>query len=180
MTRLSKGLASFWSRLRSEDGSATIEFVIALPVLMAVFSASFESGFMMTRSVLMERAVDMTMRELRLGHFVNPTFQGLKVDICSRTNMIPDCLHVLKINMQPISTTDWDLPNNAPACVDRSQPIRPDLTPAPGSENDLMLVQVCATADPMFPTTGIGAALREETGGYYIITTSAYVNEPSS
>lgn len=181
MTRFAKCLASVWSRLRSEDGSSTIEFVIALPVLMTVFMASFESGFMMTRTVMVERSLDMTMRELRLGHFVNPTFAQLKADVCSRTMVIPDCNNVIKINMQPISTTAWDLPAAQPACVDRSQPIRPDLTPNPGGENELMLVQVCVTADAMFPSTGIGLALpKDPNGGYFITSTSAYVNEPSS
>ena len=177
-SRLSQKLVA---ALRREDGSATVEFVIALPVLMTVFMASFESGFMMTRSVMVERSVDMTMRELRLGHFVNPTFGQLKADICSRTLVIPDCFNVIKINMQPVSTTTWGLPTTPPACVDRSEPIRPDLTPNPGAENELMLVQVCVTADAMFPTTGIGLALpKDPNGGYFITATSAYVNEPSS
>lgn len=178
VTRFAKRLVAGFRR---EDGTATIEFVLAIPAVLMIFMASFESGLMMTRGMMVERSVDMTMRELRLGHMIMPTFAKLKADICSRTRVIPDCLNAIKIHMQPVSTVIWDLPVAQPECVDRSEPIKPDLVPNPGVDNELMLVRVCVTADAMFPTTGIGLALpKDPNGGYFIVSTSAYVNEPSS
>ncbi|MGB8813882.1 MAG: TadE family protein, partial [Paracoccaceae bacterium] len=82
VTRFAKRLVA---GLRREDGTATIEFVLAIPAVLMIFMASFESGLMMTRGMMVERSVDMTMRELRLGHMIMPTFAKLKADICSRT-----------------------------------------------------------------------------------------------
>jgi hypothetical protein len=43
-----------------------------------------------------------------------------------------------------------------------------------------MLLRACITVDPIFPTTGIGAGLKAEANGngYYIMTSSAFANEP--
>jgi Flp pilus assembly protein TadG len=54
--------------LRNEEGTATMEFVLVIPLIMMIFMASFESGLLMTRSIMLEQSVDMAMRELRLGH----------------------------------------------------------------------------------------------------------------
>ena len=50
MTRLfrhfSKRLAAFVPEaLRREDGTATMEFVLVIPLIMAIFMASFACGF---------------------------------------------------------------------------------------------------------------------------------------
>ena len=63
MKKLRKWLAR---ALRCEDGAATLEFALSVPVLITIFMASFESGLLMTRSIMLEQAVDITMRELRL------------------------------------------------------------------------------------------------------------------
>jgi hypothetical protein len=44
-----------------------------------------------------------------------------------------------------------------------------------------MLMRICLKAQPMFPTTIVGAALiagGENDGSYAIATTSVFVNEP--
>lgn len=48
-----------------QDGSATIEFVILFPGLMMLFLMGFEAGYYMVRNVSLERAVDMTVRDVR-------------------------------------------------------------------------------------------------------------------
>ena len=53
MKRLARGF-------RREDGTASVEFVMVVPVLLTVFMASFESGLLMTRSIMLEQAVDIT------------------------------------------------------------------------------------------------------------------------
>ena len=50
MSRLPEGLFHLW---RDESGVATIEFLFDLPVLLVIFMASFESGLMMTRSIML-------------------------------------------------------------------------------------------------------------------------------
>lgn len=177
MRRLAKWLSATFRR---EDGTATIEFVLVVPAILMIFMASFESGLLMARHIMLERSVDMTMRELRLGILVNPTHDSLKTEICSRTVVISQCESTIRIHMQPVSTTTWALPSDAPVCVDRAEPINPVTIVNPGSENEVMLVRVCVVVDAMFPTTGIGLGLpKDGQGGYALVSMSAFVNEPS-
>ena len=115
MTRLLRSFAARLAalvpeRLRGEDGTATMEFVLVVPLIMAIFMASFEGGLLMIRTIMLEQAVDITMRELRLGHYPNPTNIVLKREICSRTVIFPDCQNSIKIEMDRVSTTTWVMP----------------------------------------------------------------------
>ncbi|MDP2737634.1 MAG: pilus assembly protein, partial [Pseudorhodobacter sp.] len=137
-------------------------------------------GLLMVRSTMLERAVDLTMRELRLGHFVNPDHAMLKADICARTVIIANCNDVLKLSLEPIDTATWVLPDSVPTCVDRAAEIQPVTEVSPGGAEEIMLVRACVIADALFPTTGIGLDLAVDAlGGYGIYTESAFVNEPA-
>ena len=165
---------------RREDGATAIEFVLVIPLLMAVFMASFESGLLMVRSIMLEQATDMTMRELRLGHFPLITHQSLKDEICSRTVIFPNCSSQIQVEMQRISTTNWALPDHAVTCVDREEVIQPVTALQIGQQNDMMVVRVCITQDAMFPGTGIALGMHlDDAGGYGLTTTTAFVTEPS-
>ncbi|MES2434296.1 MAG: TadE family protein [Pseudomonadota bacterium] len=165
---------------RREDGTAALEFVLAVPLLITIFMASFESGLLMIRSIMLEQSVDMTMRELRLGHYTLPDSALLKKEICKRTIIFKDCEANITIEMTRISTTAWALPTAGVACIDRSEEILPVLVFQAFQQNDVMLVRVCVVQDAMFPTTGIGLGLpKDGHGGYGVIATTAFVTEPT-
>ena len=177
MIRLLKFIRRGW---RDETGVATVEFLFALPVLMAVFTASFESGLFMTRQIMLEQSLDMVMRELRLGHYVAPDAALLKTEICSRTVIFNDCEANLTIEMQKISTTSFTMPSTTATCVDTAEEIQPVLILQTGQQNDLMIVRACIRLTAMFPTTGIGLGLnKDSTGAYGIVAMSAFSNEPT-
>ena len=178
--RMTARLASFLTEsLRREDGTATMEFVLVVPVIMMIFMASFESGLLMIRTIMLEQSVDMTMRELRLGHYPGATNHLLKQEICARTVIFPNCTNNLKIEMNRISTTTWVMPATPPHCINRQQPIDPVLV-LTFQQNDVMLVKVCIVLDAMFPATGIASNMvLDSSGGYAIITRSAFSIEPS-
>ena len=177
MSRLLKRLAR---ALRREDGTAAMEFVLSVPLLVMIFMASFESGLLMIRSIMLEQSVDITMRELRLGHYTLPNAALLKKEICKRTVIFKDCSTNIMIEMTRISTSTWALPTTGVACIDRSEDIQPVTSLQIGQQNDIMLVRVCVVQDALFPTTGIGLGLpKDGKGGYGVIATSAFVTEPS-
>lgn len=164
---------------RREDGTAAIEFAMTVPLLMMIFMASFESGFLMIRSIMLEQSVDMTMRELRLGHLPLATAETLKDEICSRSVILSNCEDNITIEMRRINTTSWDLPTSNVACVDREDAFEPPSFEL-GQQNDVMLVRVCVVQDAMFPTTGVGLGLpKDDQGGYGLITTTAFSVEPN-
>ena len=179
LSRLRDALRSF---RRREAGSGALELVIVLPVMMMVFMYSAESGLYMTRQIMLERAVDLTVRDLRLGRIPTPTHAELKDDICANSSIIPDCDTALRVELVRVSTTNWNLPNTAIECVDRDEPIELSLEFNPGVENELMLVRVCLIQDAIFPGTKFSEGIAREgdsAGGYAIVSTSAFVNEPS-
>lgn len=166
--------------MRREDGTATMEFVLVIPAIMAIFMASFESGLLMTRSIMLEQSVDMTMRELRLGHFPSVTNKLLKDEICSRTIIFPDCSKNIKIEMERISTATFDFPAAPDHCINRREVGEPVVALNAGQQNDLMMVRVCVVMDAMFPSTGIAMKLPlDSDGGYGLVARTAFVTEPS-
>ena len=120
--------------------------------LLTVFMASFESGLLMTRSIMLEQAVDITMRELRLGHYPLPDAALLKREICKRTIIFKSCETNIMIEMTRVSTQTWALPSTNVSCVDREEEIQPVTALQIGQQNDVMLIRVCVIQDALFPT----------------------------
>jgi hypothetical protein len=167
---------------RREDGTASVEFVLVFPLLLFVFMMAFESGTVMIRNMMLERSVDIVMRELRLNHYPNPDHDMIKEEICSNTVVFPDCETTLLVNLAPISMTTWDIPTEPMPCIDVAQEINPPpVWNASEEPHELMLVRACITVTAMFPTTGIGLRLpQDDEGRYWLTAVSAFVNEPST
>jgi hypothetical protein len=170
----------FRRRLLREDGTSTMEFVLMVPVFLTVFMASFESGLLMVRQILLDQAVDKTMRELRLGHLPMITEDSLRTEICSRTIIFTNCENDMMIELDRVSTDTWQMPGTPTQCVNRDEAIDPVVALQIGQENDVMLVRVCVIQNAIFPTTGIGLSLSVDSqGGYELISRSAFVVEPT-
>ncbi len=183
MTRFARFLAD-------ERGTATIEFVMIVPIVLLIFMASVESSLYMARYVMLERSVDIVVRDIRLGRLDDLTHTQLKRRICQTSALVSstqDCVDSMLIWMQPINTADFAMVAPPRRCVDRSEPIDP-LDPQPsntefdyGSDNDIMLMRICLKERPMFPTSVIGAGLiadGEGDGNYALQATTVFVNEP--
>jgi Flp pilus assembly protein TadG len=164
---------------RGEQGGGAIELVLVLPIAMTVFVAAMESALYITRSIMLDRAVDMTVRDLRLGGYANPDADLLKTEICNRVSILPRCRRDIRIEMQAVSTATWNFPNFAVNCVDREENIVPADVAAPGAENELMMLRVCVSERAMFAGTGIAEGLVNNHGRYRIVSVAAFVNEPS-
>lgn len=181
MTRLRRFLID-------ETGTATIEFCFIIPIVMMVFMASVESSMYMARHAMLERSVDIVVRNIRLGNFDSLTHAELKAEICNGGMMgrsAQTCIDSMLIWMQPINTADFAMIAPPRGCVDRSEPIDPLFEPtgtefAYGSDNEIMLMRICLKEDPMFPTSVVGAAMieNETDGSYALLTTTVFVNEP--
>jgi hypothetical protein len=181
-----------FARCRREDGTATVEFVFTVPIVILVLLGAFESGIYMIRYVMLDRAVDMTVRDLGVGLIPiadatpegpTPVLDALKTSVCSELNIISDCRDVLKIELYPVDTATWSFPTNDIECVDREANVDVVLElpedPYLGAENQPMLFIACITADALFPTTGLAASMQQDgKGGYFILASSAFVNEP--
>lgn len=171
------------SRLRrDESGSSTVEFVMLFPLFTTIFLAAFESGYLMLRNVMLERSVDLAVRELRLGDPQPPSFNEFKQQICQNTWFVTDCTSRVQVQLRPVDMTTWGPLNGDPRCIDVESAIDPfDQTEyLVGGNNELMMVRVCALFRPLFPTTGLGLNMQYDgEGNYSLVVTTAFVNEPS-
>jgi Flp pilus assembly pilin Flp len=190
-------MISFRNFLKDEGGAATIEFLFVVPIITLIFLASIESSYYMVRHVMLERSVDVVVRDLRLGNldFLKGQSQfaqhdALKELLCTTSilNSKQTCKDSMRIWLQTVSTADFEMKAPPRFCVDRLEPIDPATDPGPsvdefklGDGNDIMLMRICLKEEPIFPTSVIGAGLiagGEEDGSYAIVTTSIFVNEP--
>ena len=179
MNRTTLRLAGF---RRADRGTATIEFCILFPVFMVLLLSGFEAGMLMTRQLMLERGMDMTMRQLRLGTMAEPSHANVKTEICHRSLIIPDCMKSVQLELREVDTVAWNVPMDGDRCVDRTADLDPLVEPggfSQGERNTLMMVRACAVFDPWFPGVGLGTQLpRDASGGYRLIATSGFMNEP--
>lgn len=168
--------------LRREDGTASIEFVLTVPMVLTMFLMGAEASILMTRQMLLDRSMDVSMREVRLGQHPNLDHDKFKEILCGRANLIPDCRNVIRIELAPVSKTAWNLPDRDATCVDRRAEVQPVTDVTQGPDNGLMMVRACVVVDPFFPGIGLGLRLAESRGdgGYALVATSAFVNEPGA
>ncbi len=181
----------------SEKGSSTIEFVILFPPFIIFFLSGVEAGLMMLRNAMLERGLDLAVREIRIGTPTPPTFTEFRTQICDVAMVIPNCMDNLQVELQVVDGATWEPLDPTPRCVDRNSPIDPfdnsnDFYDT-GINNDFMLVRLCANVDPILPGFALGLILDRvplpgsdpvaegspDLNGFAIVAVSAFVNEPS-
>lgn len=164
---------------RSEDGSSTIEIMTVLPAAMFFFAASYETGMIGLRNMMLERAVDVTVRDVRIGKIPEPDHAILKERICEQAMIIPNCMEEVKLEMMRKDIRNYVSISDQPDCIDRAEPGAPRIDFSEGGNNDLMILRVCALFDPVLPTAAIGAAVpKQSEGAYALVSTSSFVLEP--
>jgi hypothetical protein len=165
---------------RREDGSATVEFVIIFPIFMFLFASCFELGTIMLRQTMLDRGIDMTVRQVRLGAVDPVNHEILKDMICDRAAILPNCQRELKLEMRSTDPRGW-VPMPALAdCIDQADYNLPVRTFEAGAPNQMMILRACHLFEPYFPTFGLGEFIPRQSGNSYaLISTSSYVVEPN-
>lgn len=153
-----------------------------LPMFLYVFMASFEIGLYMIRLTLLDRAVDITAREIRLGSLADPTAENIKAMICQNASVLPNCADTLRLSLERVETTTWTMPATETVCVNRGEDkveVVDALDDNPTERKVLMIMRGCIRADALFPSIGVAAALPlDGKGGYRLAAVSAFLNEP--
>ncbi len=167
-------------RLRHEDGAVTIPTLFWLPLFFMIMLAGVEMMVTNLRQILLERAVDVATRELRLGNLVNLTHDQLKQKICAAIRYVPDCTENLAVEIFPVDTTTWQFANtNGTMCTDSSSTTELNPTLDYGASNQLMVVRACLKLKAMSDMDPLGAALvKDASGRFALVAMTAYVNEP--
>lgn len=164
---------------RDEDGNATIEFIIMFPLFIFLLLAGIEMGIIAIRQATLERAVDLTVRDIRLGTGTAPQHDQIKDTICDRAVMVPECKSNLRLEMITVDPENFVAPSVIPDCTDQSEEVNPVRQFTNGMDNQLMILRACAKFKPYYPLSGIGRELDKDNAGYAAITaTTAFVQEP--
>lgn len=169
------------ARLRGEEGAVTVDFVLMLPLVLTVFFVSVEASMTQLRLTMIDRALDLTVRELRLGHLgFAPSHEDVRSRFCDFAMMIPNCQQHLMLEMQVIDRVNWSGFTTPATCIDRREPLEIDQIPMINTApNDIVTVRACMVFDPFFPTSTIGLRMpRDASGGVQLAAMSAFVNEP--
>ena len=182
MTGALQPLRHLWRRFaRSQSGTATVEFVIMVPLVLAFLLSSVDYGVVMIRQVFLDRAVDMAVRQVRLGNVAATSYAGFRAQICENTFLLSHCEDNIAIELRPVDTATWSGLNEPAQCVNREANISPVLAfrPSTGSQV-LMLIRVCVVADPFISLTGLVLGMPEDaSGGFYLVSNAAFANEPA-
>ena len=154
----------FGQKLRSfgisEQGVASVEFVIVIHFFLGVFLSSYEVAIMNIRAVMMERAVDLAVREIRLAGGAQIEHDDVRASVCSQAILIAECTNVTKIELTRVDRDTWttNLEDEAD-CQDRLDEIKPPKNFQNGAQNDLMLIRACATVESIFTNFGVGRSI---------------------
>lgn len=185
-SNLKRRLTRFFRR---EDGTASVEFVLVFPIFMLFFGMTYENGMISIRHVMLERGVDMTVRDVRLGIVREPDSEKLRTEmkrrICVYAAIIPDCENQLQLEMIKRDLRNWSDIDMTVRCIDRGAVSQPKVNFTNVLNNELIFLRACALFDTVMPTSGIGYAISGKERGsddtglpYGLVATSAFVVEP--
>jgi len=165
--------------LADEGGSASVEFVIVFPAYLALMIMSIELGFVTLRHTLLERGLDIAVREIRLGTGTAPEHDEIKQLVCENALMIRDCEKNLRLEMRSADIRAFNSLDTTIDCTDSAEPTKPVKQFTPGQQNELMLLRACLRFDPIFPDFALGSALNKDANGQTgIFSMTAFVQEP--
>ncbi|MDP5216635.1 pilus assembly protein [Ruegeria sp. 2205SS24-7] len=165
--------------LRNESGTATIEFVMVFPVVMFLVASGAEMAMLNIHRGMLERAVDTTVRDIRLSTGTHYEHDDVKQTICERAEFIEDCNSNLRLELVPVDPRVAVTTQEGADCIDRVEVINPQYRFTNGQSNELMVMHACVLISPILPTSHLGAALADnEDGKYRLFATTAFVQEP--
>lgn len=164
---------------RDQSGTATVEFIVIVPFFIMFITFAVELGMLSLRAALLERGLDIAVREVRLGTGTAPEHDQIKEIICANASVISDCDTKLRLEMIPTDLRNLTTFDETPDCTDASEPSNPVRTFIPGAENQLMLLRACLKYTPFYPNYMLGSLLVKDAAGDVALTTvSAFVQEP--
>ena len=175
-TRLRRVLRRFGL---SEAGTSTVEFVFLFPAIFMLFGTTLEAGMYSMQQVMLERGLDMTVREVRLGIMADPDHAKMVTATCRYAVILNDCTSQLRLEMIKTNPVNFKAPSGKVPCIDAVKDPT-DLLIVPGKNNDLMILRVCVRLKPLLPLAAMGRALTDDgTSSYYALSaTTSFVMEP--
>lgn len=189
-------ISRLWKTFRKkEDGTASLEFVFLAPIVLGLFFFNFEVGLYMYRWAMLDRGVDMTVREVMIDNIITGETPGdaasiIRDRICDNAMNISGCADNLYVEMNT-TTASTGMPAESIKCVNKTDP---DLNPvqtayggvcpsgAPVGESEIVYLRACLLVEPVL-SAGFGPNFNimpfpREDGYIQLRSNSAFLNEP--
>ena len=169
---------------RRERGGATVEFVLLLPAFLMVFISSFDASILLTRQVMLERAVDLVVREIRLDTSSTLTQRQLTAKVCNRARILPDCSQNLLIEMTDIAPPLYATPTFDTPCVNQLTSIVPPSGFTTNRVGRMIMLRACYSVQPVLPLAVLSVnrtlasnLINNDDGTVRMVTSTAFVVE---
>lgn len=163
----------------NEEGSMVVPFALWTPVFLGLILSSIELGTVTIRHTAMERALDETVRDLRLGNGPSVDHATLKAEVCRRAAVLPGCEDTLHLEMLSLDMRNWETPPLQADCVDVAEAVNPQRNFSFGSANELMFLRACYKYKPITPAGTLSSSLPTDDEGYTaLVAQAAFVHEP--
>ena len=175
---ISKLSAVFRAFAKDEHGSMVVPFALWTPVFLGLILSTIELGTVTIRHTALERALDETVREVRLGQL--SSHDAMKQSICDKAPVLPDCMNTMHLVMLPLDLRAWSAPAASADCRDVSEEVTPNRNFENGGDMNVMFLRACFKYRPITPAGTISSNLAKDAEGLTaLVSTSAYVQEPS-
>ncbi|KIC13819.1 TadE/TadG family type IV pilus assembly protein [Leisingera sp. ANG-Vp] len=177
---MTRRYTSILRRFRAqEDGTSTVEFAILVPAFIMILMSTVELGLINLRHSQLERALDQTVRNIRLTTGADQQHDDIRDEVCDRSGFIQECNTSLRLEMVQVDPFNWTPIDADPDCVNRIEDVQPVRNFVSGQSNELMLIRACMKFKPIFPTWGLGDSLSKDADGRIsLVASSAFVQEP--
>jgi len=164
---------------KDESGSSSVEFALFFPVYLSMMIMSLEMSIMTLRHTMLERGLDMAVRDIRLGTGTAPTHDAIIDRICEEAFVFTDCAASLRLEMIPVDIRNLTTLGGEIMCTDKEEEGSPVLSFTPGQQNQLMFLRACAKYDPIFPAWELARAFESDGSGQIaVVSMTAFVQEP--
>lgn len=168
---------------RAERGNVTVEFALVFPVFIMILTSSIEMGVITIRQTLLERGLDIAMREVRVGTGANYSHDQVRAMICDGAAIFEDCEQNLRLEMIPNDPRNYTQLPNTVDCAQHStggtEVLNPVRNFTAGQSNELVIVRACMLYDPIFPTSQLALErTTDQNGKSALVAVSAFTQEP--
>ncbi len=164
---------------REETGSAAVEFVLVFPVALVMIVMTLELGFITLRQTMLERGLDIAVREVRLGTGTNPQAEDIRALVCENAVILLSCESNLYLEMIPTDPRNFQPLDEVASCTNQPVESRPVRSFTPGQSNELVQMRACFLFDPVFPEALLASVLTQDAhGNAAVIAVTAFVQEP--
>ena len=169
---------------KDKSGVAAIEFAFLFPIFLALTFFILETSWHYTRIIMFDNSVRQLTKDIYIGSVGTSglTTADLEAQICSNFFLGgDDCQTNLVLELTEVAGLT-SLPTDAADCItfnSSDQVIRPVVDFNVGISSSVVFLRACFSTEFFFP--GLGFALRAASAGgrNNIISSTAFVNEPS-